>query len=52
MSYTFQSISAIAGVPMGKVVMATARAEVQPEASGEYSEASFQAIVKEIEARR
>ena len=52
MRYTFQAIAATMGVPIGKVVMATARAEVQPEASGEYSEESFKAIAKEIESRR
>ena len=49
--YTFTQIAEIMSVPMGKVVMATARAGVQPEASGEYSEESFQAIVKEITSR-
>ena len=50
-TYTFIEIAEIMSVPMGKVVMASSRAEVEPEASGSYSEASFRAIVKEIEAR-
>ena len=52
MKFTFIQMAQIMSVPMGKIVMATARAEVQPEASGEYSEESFKAIVKEVEARR
>ena len=38
-------------VPMGKVVMAASRAEVQPEAPGEFSEESVTAIIEEIQAR-
>ena len=49
--YTFTQIAEIMSVPMGKVGMASARAEVSPEASGEYSEESFQAIVAEITSR-
>ena len=50
-TYTFIEIAEIMSVPMGKVVMASSRAEVEPEASGSYSQASYEAIVAEIQAR-
>ena len=38
-------------VPMGKVVMASSRAEVHPEASGEFTQESVSKIIEEIQAR-
>ena len=48
---TMQQIAEQMSVPMGKVVMAASRAEVQPEASGEFTETSVSRIIEEIESR-
>ena len=47
-TFTFLDIVEIMSVPMGKVVMATARAGVQPEFDDRYSVPSVKLIINEI----
>ena len=50
-TYTFADIMEIMSVPMGKVVMAAARAEVHPEFDDRYSVSSVKLIINEIKGR-
>ena len=47
-TFTFEDIMEIMGVPMGRVVMATVRAGVQPEFDERYSVPSVKSIIAEI----
>ena len=47
-TYTFADIAEIMTVPMGRVVMATVRAGVQPEFDERYSVTSVKLIIAEI----
>ena len=50
-TFTFEDIAEIMSVPIGKVVMATARAEVAPEFDNRYSVVAVKSIIEEIKGK-